>query len=367
MKIERHETVIIGGGQAGLAAAYHLTKAGRRLLVLESSPRIGDSWRNRWDALRLFTPAELNGLPGFKYPAANWTFPTKDDMAEFLEAYAKRYAMPVRTSTRVDRLSKQRQRFMIQTAQTTFECDNVIIATGADHVARIPDFALDVDPRILQLHSSEYRNAAALKPGAVLVVGAGNSGAEIALDIARSRPTLLAGHYHRSPAGPSRSPIANLFVKPILTHVLTIDTPIGRKARAAILSGHGSPVERVTLKSLMTAGVKLVGRVDSVRGGRPVLADGALPDVTNVIWCTGFRPGLDWVDLPIHDERGEARQVRGVATDVEGLYLLGRPFQYSFLSMAVGGVGRDAGYVVRHLVRRTSARATEVAASPARA
>jgi len=367
MNLERYETVIIGGGQAGLSTGYHLAKAGRRFTILDANARVGDAWRKRWDSLRLFTPAELNGLPGLKFPARNWTFPTKDDMADFLEAYATKFQLPVRTGMRVERLSKPGHRFVVETADTTFEADTVVVASGAYQKRRIPDFALDLEPRIMQLHSSEYRNPAQLRPGGVLIVGAGNSGCDIAMDVAPSHKTLLAGRYFRSPGGPSRHPIANLIAMPILFHLLTIDTPIGRRLKRGTL-GHGStPVERVTRKMLATAGVEMVGRVEGVRDGRPVLADGAMPDVTNVIWCTGFSAGLDWIDLPIHDESGQAREVRGVSTDVPGLYFVGRPFQYALISESVGGSARDSGYIAKQIIRRASTRAREIAPTPARA
>ena len=363
--VERYETVIIGGGQAGLATGYHLAKAGRRFIILDANTRVGDAWRKRWDSLRLFTPAELNGLPGARFPARNWTFPTKDEMADFLEAYATRFQLPVRTGTRVERLSRSGERFVVQTAKTTFEADTVVVASGAYQDRRIPDFALDLEPRIMQLHSSEYRNPAQLRPGGVLVVGAGNSGCEIALDVARTHTTFLAGRYQRSPGGPSRHPLMNLIAMPIIRHLLTIDTPIGRKARAA--EHGGTPVERVTRKMLAAAKVELVGRVESVRDGHPVLADGAMPDVANVIWCTGFTAGLDWVDLPIHDERGNPREVRGVSTDVAGLYFVGRPFQYALISESVGGSARDSGYIAKQILRGATTRTSESAPHPARA
>src|SRR4029453_5274910 len=155
----------------GLSTGYHLAKAGRRFIILEANARVGDSWRKRWDSLRLFTPAELNALPGFKFPARNWTFPTKDEMADFLAAYATKYQLPVRTGVRVRRLSKPNGRFVIETEGTTFEADTVVVASGAYQERRIPDFALDLEPRIMQLHSSEYRNPEMLRPGGVLVVG----------------------------------------------------------------------------------------------------------------------------------------------------------------------------------------------------
>jgi putative flavoprotein involved in K+ transport len=365
--IERHDTVIIGGGQAGLATGYHLAKAGREFVILDANPRVGDSWRNRWDSLRLFTPAELNNLPGMRFPARNWTFPTKDEMATYLETYARTFDLQVRTSVHVSRLARDGAGFVIEADGATYGASSVVVATGFDRAPHIPDFALDLDARVLQLHSSEYRNPGRLRPGPVLIVGAGNSGCEIAIDVAKTHPTLLSGRYFRSPGGPSRSPIANFFVVPILRHVITIDTPIGRKVFKAVGKGHGAPVERVSRKALAAARVEHVARVESVREGRPVLADGTMPEVANVIWCTGYSAGLDWIDLPIHDETGEPRQRRGVSTDEPGLYFVGRAFQYAFISEAVGGVGRDAGYIAQQIVKSAPSRKTAAAPSPVRA
>jgi putative flavoprotein involved in K+ transport len=367
MKTERYDTVIIGAGQAGLATGYHLATMGRSFVMLEAGARVGDSWRSRWDSLRLFTPSEANGLPGMRFPARRWTFPTKDEMADFLERYAAAFDLPVRTRTSVTRLGRSADGFVVETAgDVTYEADNVVVTTGANRTPKIPDFALELDARTLQIHSSEYRSPAQLRPGAVLIVGARNSGAEIAVDVAPTRRVLLSGHYWRAPGGPSRSPILNLIMYPVLRHLITIDTPLGRRARASRgPGGGGEPVERVTLKQLDAAGVTRVPRVERIEDGRPVLADGSSPEVANVIWCTGYRPGLEWIDLPIHDERGEARQVRGVAVDVPGLYFVGRPFQYAPLSAAVAGVGRDAGYVAKQIRKRTAMRSAKVQAESA--
>ncbi len=365
-KIERYETVVIGGGQSGLASGYHLAKAGRSFIILDAYPRIGEAWRRRWDSLRLFTPSELNALPGLKFPGDGWYFPTKDDMAAFLERYAAMFALPVRTGVRVTRLAREGGRFVVETADATYEADSVVVATGADHTPRVPAFASELDPGIAQLHSFEYRNPAMLRPGGVLVVGAGNSGAEIALDVAPTHQTWLAGRYRKVPMDPADSRIMFKLTKPIMLHVLTIDTPIGRRVLRAV-RGRGAPVIRVRRTSLQAAGVALVPRMEGVREGRPVLADGTMPDVTNVIWCTGFQPGLDWIDLPIHDGRGEAHETRGVSTDVPGLYFVGRPFQYSWTSAVVHGVDRDAKYVVDQIVKGRAIRAREVVARPAQA
>lgn len=367
METERYDTVVIGGGQAGLAVGYHLAKAGRPFVILDANERVGDVWRKRWDSLRVFTPAMYDGLPGMKFPAKGWSFPTKDQIADYFETYAARFALPVRTGIRATRVAKVGQRFVVETTGPTFEAPSVVVATGMLARPHIPDFALDLDPRILQLHSVEYRNPATLRPGGVLVVGAGNSGAEIALDVARTHRTMLSGRLERMKIGPSRSRVIGLVAWQVLSHIMTIRTPIGRKVKAKMAGHHGrAPVERVRPQDLAAAGVELVPRTEAVRDGRPVLADGRVADVANVIWCTGYRPDLGWIDLPIIDEHGEPRQTRGVS-EVEGLYFVGRFFQYAFTSLLIGGVGRDASYIARHIAARAAVRAGEALPHTARA
>jgi len=356
--IERYDTVVIGAGQAGLAAGYHLQQAGRKFVIVDAGERVGDVWRKRYDSLRLFTPGFLSGLPGWSFPGGAWHFPTKDEVADYFEGYVQRFALPVRTGTRVTRLSMRGDRFLLETTAGLIEADDVVVATGMFARPRIPDFALDVDARIVQLHAAEYRNPGTLRPGGVLVVGAGNSGAEIALEVARTHHTLLSGRYRRMKIGPSRSPILAFVMWQFLYHLATIKTPIGRRLRARMGRHPAMPVERVSLQMLTAAGVERVARVTGVRGGRPALDDGAAVDVANIIWCTGYRSDLDWIDLPIFDEDGQPRQVRGVA-DVPGLYFVGRWFQYGFASALIAGVGRDAEYVVRRIASRAKAHGRE--------
>jgi putative flavoprotein involved in K+ transport len=353
--IERVEVVVIGGGQAGLAVGYHLARARRSFVILDTNERVGDAWRKRWDSLRVFSPARLDGLPGRPFPVSGWYFPTKDEIADYLEDYAAHFALPVRTGVRVTRVSKSDQRFIVESAHGKFEADQVVIASGHEHTPRIPDFARDLDPKIYQLHSSEYRRPTQLT-GPTLVVGAGNSGAEIALDVSRRHPTLLSGQLRRMPVGPSRSPLMTAMLWPIVSHLLTIDTPIGRKARSKMLHA-SSPVERITEKALAAAGVERVARTVGVRGGSPLLEDGRVLDIANVVWCTGYRTALEWIELPIFDEEGEPKQTRGVVESAPGLYFVGRFFQYAFTSLLIGGVGRDAAYIAKQIeLRATSPR-----------
>ncbi len=191
------DTVVIGGGQAGLAIAYHLAQQHRDFVILDAHERIGDAWRLRWDSLRLFTPAKYDGLPGMPFPGDRLGFPTKDEQADYLEAYAEHFGLPVRTGVHVDRVSRVGDRFAVEAGARRWEAENVVLATGGHQVPRVPEFAGRLGASVLQVHSSDYRNPAQLRPGPVLVVGMGNSGAEIALDVSATHATTIAG----TPAG----------------------------------------------------------------------------------------------------------------------------------------------------------------------
>ncbi len=367
--IERTGTVVIGGGQAGLAVGYNLARAGRPFVILEAHARVGDSWRMRWDSLRVFTQAWISGLDGWPIPGPRWSFPTKDEVADYLEAYAERFKLPVRTGVSVTRLSRDGGHFVVDTSDGhRISADDVVVATGYDHTPKIPPFAAELDPGIVQLHSKEYRRPSQLQPGPALVVGVGNSGVEIGLELAQTRPTMLSGRFRRAPIGPSRHPLLTLAIIPIVMHLLTIDTPIGRKVLHKLMKT-SVPVERIRREQLLAAGVEFVERTVGVRHGSPLLDDGRVLDVANVVWCTGFRTGLGWIDLPIFGEDGEPRQVRGVVPDAPGLYFVGRKFQYGFTSGLLGwGVARDAAYIARQITRTAAeshSRAADVVAGSA--
>ena len=353
---ERVDTVIIGGGQSGLATGYHLTKRDMPFVVLDASERTGDSWRKRWDSLRLFTPARFSGLPGWRFPAPAISFPTKDEMADYLEAYAARFDLPVRTGVKVDRLFREGERFVVESGARRFEAKHVVVATGAHRVPSVPAFAGKLHPSIVQLHSSQYRRPSQLGEGAVLVVGVGNSGAEIAFELSRTHPTRLSG----KPSGqiPVRhGPTAARFVFPVVRfvahHVLTLDTPVGRKVRPQLIS-HGDPLIRVKVKDLAAAGVEQVPRTLGAKDGRPTLEDGRVLDVSNVVWCTGYKEEFSWIDLPIFDRDERPVHERGVVVGETGLYFVGLPFQYAASSDVLPGVGRDAEYVAKHIAADVS-------------
>jgi len=343
--LKRTQTVVVGGGQAGLAVGYHLKQRGIPFVILDANPRIGDAWRNRWDSLRLFTPARYDSLPGLRFPARGDSFPTKDDMADYLESYAAHFRLPVQTGVKVERLWKEGSHFVVTSGQSRLEAEQVVVAMSNYQVPRPPVFARQLDSRIVQLHSRDYRNLSQLQAGAVLVVGVGNSGADIALEVARAHPTWLSGtesgHIPWLIEGFFGRQIGFRIVRFIGHRILNVNTPIGRKQRPKFLH-RTAPLIRVKPKDLTAAGIQRVPRVTGAKDGKPLLADGRLLDVKNVIWCTGFHPGFSWIDLPIFDEIGDPRHDRGVVAEAPGLYFVGLQFLTSMTSATVTGVGRDA-------------------------
>ncbi|HEY0350770.1 MAG TPA: NAD(P)-binding domain-containing protein [Gemmatimonadales bacterium] len=352
---ESIQTIIIGGGQAGLTMGYHLARLGAPFLILDANARVGDSWRQRWDSLRLFTPAWLDALEGLPFPGDPNGFPTKDQMADYLESYAAHFKLPVRSGVKVDRVAKSGGRFLVSAGDRQFLAEHVVIAMANYQVPRLPAFARDLHPDIVQFHSSDYRNPAQLKPGGVLIVGSGNSGAELAIEFARAgHPTWLSGRNpgevpFRLDSRIARLILTRVIFRVVFHRILTISTPVGRRARPRTLS-QATPLIRTKGKDLARAGVKTVPRTLGVRDGRPVLEDGQLPDVTNVIWCTGFEPSSSWVDMPVFDERGEPRHHRGVSIDEPGLKFVGRQFLYAMSSSMVHGISRDAKYIAEKIV-----------------
>jgi len=338
-------TIVIGGGQAGLAVGYHLARRGIPFLILDAAERIGDSWRTRWDSLRLFSPARYDALPGMPFPAPADTFPTKDQMADYLEAYARRWSLPVRSGVRVDDLSHDGRRFVVRAGARRFEADEVVVAMANYQTPRVPGFAKELDPGIVQIHSNRYRNPGQLVPGPVLIVGVGNSGADIAMEVSKTHPTLLAGK--QSGVIPWR--IESRLYLALTVHlmrfvghsVLNVRTPIGRKQRPRFLHGT-APLIRVKPQDLIAAGIERVGRVAGVRNGRPVLADERVLEIANVIWCTGSEPGFSWIHLPVFDAQGDPLHQSGVVPSMPGLYFVGLHFLHAMTSATVNGVGRDA-------------------------
>jgi putative flavoprotein involved in K+ transport len=352
---EHFETVIVGGGQAGLATGYHLARRARSFVILDASERIGEAWRNRWDSLRLISPARYSGLPGWPLPAPPRSFPKKDELADYLEAYAARFELPVRTGVNVDRVSRNGSGYLLSSGDLRFEADNVVVASGGYQRQRVPAFASELETGIVQLDSTQYRNPSQLQDGPVLVVGAGNSGAEIAFEVSRLHPTWLSGRDVGQTPVRHGGTLDRLFTPVFwfaISRVLSTRTFVGRRARPKMLT-KALPLEPVRRKDLAAARIERLPRTTGARDGLPVLEDGRALEAANVIWCTGFTADFGWIDLPAFDTDEEPAHDRGVVEDEPGIYLVGRFFQFSLASSLIGGVGRDAEYVARHIAERS--------------
>jgi putative flavoprotein involved in K+ transport len=362
MAMDGHvETLIVGGGQAGLAVGYHLQSKKRDFLILDANERVGDSWRKRWPSLRLYSPARFDGLPGMPFPGPRHSFPTGLEMADYLESYAARFDLPVLTGTRVESLERNGDGYVLLAGDHRFRADNVVVATGVfqhEHPL-VPEFASELDPEIGQLHSADYRGPEQLRRGPVLVVGAAHSGGDIAYEVARAgHATILSGRDTGQLPVDIESRKARLgfqALRIVWTRVLTVSTPMGRKVKEEIRN-HGGPLIRVKRADLEAAGVERVfERTTGVRDGKPVLADGRVLDVANVIWCTGFRNDYSWIRFLLPTEQdGYPEQERGAVTSVPGLYFVGLPFLHSFASMLILGAGRDGKRVAEHIASRTA-------------
>lgn len=332
---------------------YYLSQQESDFTILDANKRVGDVWRDRWDSLRLFTQAQHSSLPGMPFPAKEDYYPTKDEMADYLETYADRFDLPVQLDTRVDSLTRNGERYTLTTDSQRFHADHVVVATGPFRHPAIPEFSDALDSSITHLHSSAYRNPAQL-PDSVLVVGAGNSGAEIANELAATdRRTLLAGRDVGN--FPLRLFNSRLFWL-LAGTILTSDTILGRKLQKEAKE-YTDPLIRLSSKSLRQAGVTRVSRMDGVVDGMPRLEDGRVLDVAVVVWATGFRPDYSWIAVPelTLDEDGYPVHDRGVVDGEPGLYFVGLSYQHTLVSATVGGVCTDARHIADTLRTETTA------------
>jgi putative flavoprotein involved in K+ transport len=351
-KNKKHwNSIIIGGGQAGLATGYHLKQLNEDFLILDAFEKTGDSWRKRWDSLLLNTPAQFDGLPGYPFPGKKGSLPTKNQMADYLEAYAKKFQLPVVTGIKVVRLSAIEPGYKITTLEGIFTCDQVVVATGTYQLPHIPSFAKELDPNIFQLHSSDYRNPLRLPTGDVMVVGAGSSGVQIAIKLSKTRRTLLAGKptFHV----PDFAFRLGNFYWWFLNNIITIKTPLGRKAKAAILKGAGAPLINVSVKDIDAAGIERLPRLAGVSNGQPKLEDGTVMPASIIIWATGLKPDYLWIDMKILNETGWPDTHRGISSAYKGLYFAGSKFQFGLTSNLIGGVGRDAAFIAKFIKKNS--------------
>jgi putative flavoprotein involved in K+ transport len=364
---ESIDTVVVGAGQAGLATGYHHRRRGIDHVILDENDRVGAAWRNRWDSLRLFTPAKYSALPGMVPPGAPQSVPEKDDLADYLERYATQFDLPIRTGVAVQRVGACDGRYVVECRTGDHDgvailADQVVVATGAFHHPRLPAFASELDDEIVQLHSFDYRRPSQIPAGDVLVVGAGSSGAEIAVELSETHRVWLSGRDPgQEPTTPGSRP--DRLVTPIMWfmahRVIDVRNPLGRTVRDRFLHPpRGIPRGRVRRSHLRAAGVEWVARTTGASGGRPRLEDGSVLDVAAVVWCTGYTVDFGWIDLPVFGDDGYPIHTRGVVESQPGLYFMGLPFQTTMSSALVGGVGRDAEHIVRTIDERHRSRRT---------
>jgi len=340
-----------------LVIGHGLAQHGVDFTILDANERVGEAWRNRWDSLRLFTQARMNGLPGMAFPAPGGEFVGKDAVADFLESYAQEMDLPVQSGVRVNALTTEGDRFVVDTNQGGYTARNVIVAMADYQKPKTPDFADDLDPNIAQMHSSEFKNPSQLQDGPVLVVGLGNSGADIAHETAKTHPTIVSGTENGAIPFALEGWFGRHFgtrlIRFAMVKLLNTSTPMGRRVRPKMLHT-GPPLVRVRPKELDKAGVQRVTRIASVENGIPVTTDGARLEVSNVIWCTGYTTGFDWIHLPVFDEKGHPNHKRGIVAAQPGLYFVGLYFLHSVWSETITGVKPDATHVINHLIENRS-------------
>jgi len=335
------DAIVVGGSQAGLAMAWHLARQGLRFAVLEAGPEIGHVWRSRWDSLTLFTPAQYDALPGMPYPAPADTYPTKDPVADYLQAYAAAFDLPVRVNARVTSLSRTAEGFEARTDDQVFRARQVVVATGPFQVPFVPPAAQRLDESVTQLHSAGYRNPQALPAGPALVVGGGNSGFQIAEELAAAGREVSLSIATKAPMLPQRLAGKDLFwwLTRLRLMRVTTGSPLGGR-----LSGRPDFVIGSSRRRLAAAGVRFRPGVAGAERRTVRFTDGTTLSAGTVIWATGYRCDYSWIDIPGVARDGKVVHQRG-GTDVPGLYFVGLTWQHTRGSALLGFVGDDAAYL----------------------
>jgi putative flavoprotein involved in K+ transport len=353
------DVLVVGAGQAGLALGRHLQQRRLRFLLIDAGDRVGDVWRSRWDSLRLFTPAEHDSLPDLPFPGAAGSHPGKEEVADYLEHYAALFDLPVRSGTRVTRLTRSGAGFEAETTSGVVRARQVVVATGPFSVPHVPAMAQDLAPDVISLHSRDYRRPADLPEGPLLVVGAGNSGVQIADELAASGRTVALAVGTRPRAVPQRPLGRDLFWWLTRTGLIraTVDSRVGRRFRDREL------VIGTTWRGLARRGVVLRDRAVAASGRTVRFADGGWTDVAAVVWATGFRPDVGWLDVPGAVVDGRPAHARGVSP-VSGLYFVGLPWQHTRGSALLGFVREDAAWLAGVIAGRTVAAEPAAEAAP---
>jgi putative flavoprotein involved in K+ transport len=339
------DVLVIGAGQAGLVMGHYLAERRRRFLIVDAGAEIGDAWRSRWDSLKLFTPAQFDNLPGLPFPAPTGTYPGKDDVADYLQAYAARFQLSVRLNTRVISLTRSAVAYVVNAGDEALEARTVVVATGPFHVPFVPPIAKGLDPDVTQIHSVSYRHPQSLPAGRVLVVGAANSGCQIAAELSATHTVELATG-KRIPTIPQQ-PLGRdvwWWARGIGLDRITVESRLGRR-----LAERDQVIETGPRQLARNYGVRIRPRATMAAGRSVTFADGAAADFDAVVWATGFTADYSWVDVPgVKDEQGRIQHQRGV-TPSPGLYMLGMAWQHTRGSALLGWVGADAAFLAEQI------------------
>lgn len=339
---DHYEVAIVGGGQSGLVAGYYLQRADIPYIILDAGPDAGWPWRQRWDSLRLFTIAAYCELPGLKFPGRWNRFPDKDEVADYMLEYHRTFRQPVRWNTKVTSLRADGDGYLLTTSAGDVAARQVIVATGAYQNPFVPPIASGLAPEVYQVHTGNYRNPASVPGRRVVVVGAANSGAQIAVDLAKTHQVVLA---QGSPLPHSPCKFLGIGLHWWGDKLGIIRKPlIGERDRLhkkTILVGK-------SLKKLSERhGIELRGRAVGCHGSTVAFEDGTSSPADAVVWATGFRPDYTtWMELPIFGPDGLPRQLHGVVDEAPGLYFLGMQCQYSYGSGLIWWVKDDAQYLL---------------------
>lgn len=344
------DVIVVGAGQAGLAIGYYLKELGLNFLLLDKVQCLGDSWRNRYDSLTLFTPTEFDSLPGLSFPGSKGTYPTKDDVATYLENYAKHFDLPVLLQTHVKALKHDGRIFHFETTRGKLHAHQVVIATGPFQTPFIPNISQQLSGEVIQLHSSHYLNKTQLPEGQVLVVGSGNSGLQIAEELLNSHSVTLA-QGKAQPFLPQKLLGQSLFwwMEHLGISRISATSRLGQRLKQR------DPVIGANLTDLKRKGLKVVDKIIEAQGKTVTTASGQTLTPQSIIWATGFRNDYNWLHLPVLDNKGEPNHQNGI-TSVEGLYFLGLSWQRTRGSALLGWVGQDAAFIVKEIVARHETR-----------
>jgi len=340
----RHDVIVVGAGQAGLAMGYFLARQGHNFTILEAAEEPAAAWRERWDSLKLFTPARYDALPGLAFPGDPWDYPGRDDVVTYLTDYARHFELPVEFNSRVRAIRKTNSTYLIELDDRTYETDQVVVATGPFQVPFVPPIAKRLGPAVLQLHSTAYRKPQDIGEGRVLLVGGGNTGFQIAEELSGSHEVHLSVGTRQMPL-PQRILGRDLFWYLDKTGLIrkTTASRIGRRMsqKDTLI---GSRPRALTRRH----GVKLHPRAAGAEGATVTFDDGTKLNIRTVIWSTGFRPDYSWIDLPVFGEKGRVNHQRGV-TDSPGLYFLGLSWQHTRGSALLGWVKDDAEHIAQQI------------------